>query len=82
MEQNPGRLWETCRMKKLRLHVTKWLGDIPVEIECTACPEWTFRATSSSHRPNRDEFAQQLQRAFDEHFKMVHAAEGSDNISE
>jgi hypothetical protein len=59
-------------MKKPSLHVTKWLGDIPVEIDCTACPEWRFRVTSSSHRPNREEYSQQLQRAFDQHFKIVH----------
>ncbi len=59
-------------MKKPSLHVTKWLGDIPVEIECTSCLEWRFRATSTSHRPNREEYSQQLQRAFDQHFKIVH----------
>ncbi|HME36405.1 MAG TPA: hypothetical protein VKF84_14310 [Candidatus Sulfotelmatobacter sp.] len=59
-------------MKKPRLHVIQWLGDIPVEIECTACPAWRFRATSTSHRPSREEYAKQLQRAFDEHFKAVH----------
>jgi hypothetical protein len=81
MEQNLGRLWETCRMKKDRLRVTKWLAEIPVEIECSACPRWTFRATPSSHRPNREEFAQQLQRAFDHHFKTVHGAEDSGKIN-
>jgi hypothetical protein len=69
-------------MKKPRLHVTKWLGDIPVEIECTACTEWRFRGTPSSHRPNREEYSQQLQQAFDHHFKTVHAAEDSDKISQ
>jgi len=59
-------------MKKPALHVTKWLGDIPVEVECTSCPEWRFRVTSSSHRPSREEYSQQLQRAFDQHFKIVH----------
>jgi len=54
-------------MKKPSLHVTKWLGDIPVEIECRACPEWRFRATTTSHRPNREEYTRQLQQAFDQH---------------
>ena len=69
-------------MKKPRLRVTQWLGEIPVEIECTACPEWKFRATPTSHRPNREESSQQLQRAFDHHFKTVHAAEESGKISD
>jgi len=76
-----GRLWETYRMKKARLRVIKWLGEIPVEIECTACPEWRFQAMSSSHRPNREEYSQQLQRAFDQHFKTVHAADESAKIN-
>ena len=80
-EQNADRLWETCRMKKPRLRVTKWLRDIPVEIECTACPEWKFRATSMSHRPNREEYTQQLQRAFDEHFGAVHNRQDSGPIT-
>ena len=63
-------------MKKPSLHVTKWLGDIPVEAECTACPALEkFRATSTSHRPNGEEYRKQLQRAFDHHFKSVHAGE-------
>jgi hypothetical protein len=68
-------------MKKPSLRVTKWLGDIPVEIECRACPEWKFRATSVSHRPNREEYAKQLQQAFDEHFKIVHALEESGPVT-
>jgi hypothetical protein len=68
-------------MKKPSLRVTKWLGDIPVEIECRACPEWKFRATSTSHRPNREEYASQLQQAFDRHFKAVHDREDSGRIN-
>jgi hypothetical protein len=65
-------------MKKPFLHVTKWLGDIPVEAECTTCPaEGKFRATSTSHRPNGEEYRRQLQRAFDQHFKSVHTREES-----
>lgn len=65
-------------MKKPFLHVTKWLGDIPVEAECTTCPaQAKFRATSTGHRPNRAEYQQQLQRAFDEHVKSVHPHDDS-----
>ncbi|HEY3620212.1 MAG TPA: hypothetical protein VGK96_25670 [Candidatus Sulfotelmatobacter sp.] len=60
-------------MKKPFLRVTKWLGDIPVEAECTACPAGKFRATSTSHRPNREEYQKQLERAFDHHLKSAHA---------
>jgi hypothetical protein len=63
-------------MKKPFLHVTKWLGDIPVEAECTSCPAAArFRAVSNSHRPNREEYVKQLERAFDHHRKNVHAGE-------
>jgi len=68
-------------MKNPSLRVTKWLGDIPVEIECRACPEWKSRATSTSHRPNRDEYAKQLQQAFDEHFRAVHDRKDSGPIT-
>ncbi len=61
-------------MKKPFLRVTKWLGDIPVEAECIACPgKEKFRVLSASHRPTRDEFAKQLQSAFDQHCKAEHA---------
>ena len=60
-------------MKKPFLRVTKWLGDIPVEAECIACPGTeTFRVSSSSHRPTREEYAKQLQSAFDRHCQTVH----------
>ncbi|HEY3974767.1 MAG TPA: hypothetical protein VGM18_17310 [Candidatus Sulfotelmatobacter sp.] len=65
-------------MKKPFLRVTKWLGDIPVEAECIACPgKETFRVNSASHRPTREEYVRQLERAFDRHCKTVHAAENS-----
>jgi hypothetical protein len=65
-------------MKKPFLRVTKWLGDIPVEAECTSCPgEEKFRVASSSHRPSREEYSSQLQRAFDQHMKTAHAPENS-----
>jgi hypothetical protein len=70
-------------MKKPSLHVTKWLGDIPVEAECTSCPaEGRFRVASTSHRPHREEYRKQLQRAFDHHFKSVHTREDSEDADE
>jgi hypothetical protein len=59
-------------MKKPTLRVTKWLNDIPVEATCTACGA-AFRAQSSSHRPNREEYQRSLQAQFNEHSKAVHA---------
>jgi hypothetical protein len=59
-------------MKKPTLRVTKWLGDIPVEAVCTACPATSFRAQSSSHRPNREEYQKSLQTQFDAHYKAAH----------
>lgn len=60
-------------MKKPFLRVTKWLGDIPVEAECIACPEEKFRVAPSSHRPTREEYVTQLQRSFDHHCQTVHS---------
>jgi hypothetical protein len=69
-------------MKKPFLRVTKWLGNIPVEAECTACPAaGKFRPAPASHRPNREEYAKQLQRAFDNHFKSVHASDGPEQVA-
>ena len=63
--------------KKPMVRVTKWLADIPVEAQCTACPAVSFRATSASHRPDREEYKTSLQIQFDEHCRMVHSTEGS-----
>jgi hypothetical protein len=62
-------------MKKPTIRVTKWLGDIPVEAQCTFCPTVAFKAQGTSHRPNREEYQQSLQAQFDEHCKSVHAEE-------
>lgn len=62
-------------MKKPFLRVTKWLGDIPVEAECTSCAGVKFQATSTSHRPSREEYQKALQRGFDHHCKTVHLPE-------
>jgi hypothetical protein len=65
-------------MKKPSLRVTKWLGNIPVEAECTSCTsEAKFRVVSKSHRPTREEYVKELERAFDHHCKTVHAPENS-----
>ena len=62
-------------MKKPFLRVTKWLGTIPVEAECTACSDAKFQGQSLSHRPNLAEYQEALQRAFDHHVKAVHSVE-------
>ena len=64
-------------MKKPFLHVTKWLGTIPVEAECTACNDAKFQAQSSSYRPNLAEYQKALQRDFDQHVKVVHSHEAA-----
>jgi hypothetical protein len=68
-------------MKKPFIRVTKWLGDIPVEAECTACrKETSFRVKPPGHRPSREEYANQLQRAFDEHCRIAHGDEGQSAV--
>ena len=59
-------------MRKPAIRVTKWLRDIPVEATCALCPGSSFRASSSSHRPNREEYQKSLQAQFDEHVRRVH----------
>jgi hypothetical protein len=66
-------------MKKPALRVTKWLGDIPVEAECTSClGESKFRAASTHYRPDKADYQEKLQRAFDRHFQDVHAGGDAD----
>ena len=62
-------------MKRPLLRVTKWLGTIPVEAECTACSGIKFRAQADSHRPDLAQYQRSLQMQFDEHVKLVHAQE-------
>ena len=64
-------------MKKPFLRVTKWLGNIPVEAECTACTGAKFQAHSSGHRPNLAEYQKALQSEFDRHVKAVHSHEAA-----
>jgi hypothetical protein len=60
-------------MRKPFIRVTKWLRDIPVEAICTSCPNVSFRAQPSTHRPNREEYQKSLQQQFDAHCKTEHA---------
>jgi hypothetical protein len=77
----PGKyLWQTCRMKKPFLRVTKWLKDIPVEGTCIACADSQFRANSVSHRPTREEYQRLLQLEFDRHVKAVHGGQADGEL--
>ena len=67
-------------MKKPVLRVSKWLGDIPVKAYCAVCPDATFRAKSSSHRPNGEEYRASLQAQFESHCREVHSASENDSI--
>jgi hypothetical protein len=58
--------------KKPTLRGTKWLGTIPIEAECTACPSAKFKASGGSHRPNQQEYAKSLQQQFEGHLKQAH----------
>jgi hypothetical protein len=60
--------------KKPTLRATKWLGTIPVEAECTACEGVKFKASSASHRPDREEYANSLQRQFEAHVRQFHTS--------
>jgi hypothetical protein len=60
-------------MKKPALRIMKWLGDIPVEGSCTLCPKILFRAPSGHHRPQKAEYTESLQRAFDRHVADLHS---------
>ena len=60
-------------MKRLFLRVTRWLGTIPVEAECMACPGSHFKAQSDNHRPELAQYQRSLQAQFDEHLKQVHS---------
>jgi hypothetical protein len=67
-------------MKKPSLRITKWLGDIPIEGECTSCPEIGKFGVRST-RPNKAEHQKQLQQAFDSHFKEVHLREDASHAA-
>ena len=63
-------------MKKPTLRVTKWLRDIPVEACCSLCPGTTFHAASPHHGPQKAEYIESLQRAFDRHIADCHSEKG------
>jgi hypothetical protein len=63
-------------VKAPRLRVTKWLAEIPVEAECSLCSGVPFKAAGAGHRPNKVEYAANLQRQFDEHVRTRHSAQG------
>lgn len=65
-------------MKKPVIRVTKWLGDIPVEAHCSACPRVGFKAKGVGHRPSREEYQKSLQQQFDAHCKATHASGDGD----
>jgi hypothetical protein len=69
---------ESMRTRKPTLRGTKWLGTIPVEAECTACDDVKFKAISGSHRPDREEYTNSLQRQFEAHVRQVHARDHAD----
>jgi len=59
-------------MKRPFLRVTRWLGTIPLEAQCTACPETVFKALFSGHRPELTQCQHSLQAQFDEHVRKAH----------
>jgi len=65
-------------VKKPALLVTKWLGDIPIEGRCSLCPDSLFSVASTYHRPQKSEYSERLQLAFDRHVADCHAQGGSE----
>lgn len=59
-------------MKKPVLRVTRWLRDIPIEGHCSLCPGTLFRAASPHHRPDKANYIERLQLAFDRHVIDLH----------
>jgi len=56
------------------IRVTKWLADIPVEAQCSLCPNVSFKAQGTSHRPNREQYHRSLQSQFDEHCRVARSS--------
>jgi len=71
-QTKPGCKGEKA-VKKPVIRVTKWLGDIPVEGQCSFCPSVSFRAQGATHRPNREEYQKSMQVQFEEHCKAAHS---------
>ena len=68
-------------MKKPTIRVTKWLADIPVEATCSVCAGVAFRAKSSGHRPDREEYKRSLQTQFDAHCQAIHPPDDTTGTS-
>jgi hypothetical protein len=62
---------------------------IPLEAECTACADAQFKIKHDKrlpfgavHQPRSGWYAEILQRAFDEHLKLVHPDEKVEPLAE
>ena len=64
-------------MNKPSLRITKWMGNIPIEGGCTACPDVNLKVGATTHRPILEEYQTALETAFELHFKQVHMREDS-----
>ena len=69
---DPCILNQSSHMKRPFLRVTRWLGTIPLEAQCTACPASAFKAHFSGHRPELTQCQRSLQAQFDEHVRKIH----------
>ena len=59
------------------LKVTKWMGNIPIEGVCTACPDAQFRPSWAHHKPQKAVNEEKMRQAFDRHCRDVHGSEAS-----
>ena len=72
------------RTKEPRLRVTRWLGDVPVEAECSSCANASFKVSEWNagepfHQPNRQRYQDILQLRFDQHLASVHGQKREDS---
>lgn len=63
--------------KEPRLRVTKWVGSVPVEAECTACRDAIFKVEEWDsgeplQEPDRQHYQDILQFGFDQHCATSH----------
>lgn len=71
------------RAMEPRLRITRWLGNVPVEAECSACANATFRISEWNsgepfHQPDRQHYQDILQLRFDLHLVNVHGTKRED----
>jgi hypothetical protein len=59
-------------VQKPILKLTKWLGDIPIQGECSVCLSLETFATVPAARPDRTDCMEQLERAFARHVAEFH----------